>query len=325
MTYYGINHYDQQYRRDFYKLYPDALGLFHRETDKRRREAVGKGWTYVQEREHAKNFESLGADWTYEHDGIFLLDFLRDPKAQSRPSSDSRGYSGSKSKAAPSCGTCGKLGRWFDTLETNLDELAVAAKRCTVCGLLAKGCRDAGALSEEVKVEVRMNSEGVVAFVLEVGLGRVSFSLEVFQPRLSTSLHLHRGGRLSRHPDRDPAVARGGQPFRPLPRVAPRLRRARMRLQGSMASHEGAGPERPGCDPPCGRPGRLERRPLASSWLVAGLAGIRVRSLDCNFSDSPDDAGPLRCPVAPVAIVGRAQLLHVQVQPRGSTGGHTLL
>ena len=45
--------------------------------------------------------------------------------------------------------TCKALERWFDTLEASLDRLPVAAETFTVCGLLAKGCRDAGALSEE--------------------------------------------------------------------------------------------------------------------------------------------------------------------------------
>ncbi len=43
------------------------------------RRGVGKGWTYTQEREHAQNFKPLGADWTYENDGGFLLGIPQGP------------------------------------------------------------------------------------------------------------------------------------------------------------------------------------------------------------------------------------------------------
>ena len=77
----------------------------------------------MQEREQAQNFEPLGADWTYESDGIFLLNFFRNPESQSPPLSNSQGYSclGNESKASPSCKTCKALERWFDTLEASLD------------------------------------------------------------------------------------------------------------------------------------------------------------------------------------------------------------
>jgi hypothetical protein len=225
MSYYRIPSYELDSRRRYYKQNPDVLGIFSRENDERRREGVGKGWTYTQEREHAQNFKPLGADWTYENDGDFLLDFLRDPPSRARSGSRSRGYRhpGDRSKSLRTCSTCKKLESHYGNLHTNPHKLAAAAESCMVCELLAKACKDAGATEEEeVQVTLPMNSEGAVFLMLHVGLGTYLFLS--FPDSLAQTDHNFRTGRVSPgHPNWHPPVACAwrDQPLRPLPCLAP--------------------------------------------------------------------------------------------------------
>ncbi len=166
MTYYGFSSDEMEWRQSHFKKEPGSLGIFSREHDKRRSEGIGKGWSSMKTREHVINFKALGADWTYENDGGFVLGFLRN-----HPGPLSRG----QPATSPPCDTCAELSDPYDTLRTSPKELSAASETCKVCGLLSQACRDSGATDEEeVQATVRMNTDGVAFLMLRVGSGILS-------------------------------------------------------------------------------------------------------------------------------------------------------
>ena len=59
MTYYGISSDEMEWRRSMLEEDPKRIAMYHLERDKRRSEGVGKGWSYMQEREFNKYFVRL--------------------------------------------------------------------------------------------------------------------------------------------------------------------------------------------------------------------------------------------------------------------------